>query len=157
MILYENKNNIFYCTYYNGLNSHDITLIIINFNAPDIDHDFHNRTFIIPNQTFISILWQDGNGWDRFRWFQDRLNARNRDWRANVRHLEDFRRFTNITLTVPNGKQFKIYGWTGEFKKYSPGFYQETLPFNPHVIWGGWDEYADDFLDNLHMANKTGM
>ncbi len=131
--------------------------VILNFTAPDIDHSYFHRTFTINNQSFITILWQDGNGWDRFRWFQGRMKALGRDWRANVRHLEDFRRFTNITLTVPPGKIAKFYGWQGEFKKFGPGFYQEILPFSPHVFWAGWAEFDGDFPDNMHIGNRTGI
>ena len=37
-----------------------------------------------------------------------------------------------------------MYGWTGEFKKFGPGYYQETLPFDPHVFWAGWAEFDGD-------------
>ena len=130
--------------------------IILNFHKNG-DENFFDRTFSINNKSFITILYHDDNSWNRLEWFYERMKKLGRDSKANVRHLNDFRTFTNITLTVPPGKIAKFFGWGSGFKKFTSGYYQETLTFPPHFFWAGWAEFDSDFPDNLNMADRNGM
>ena len=142
-----------------SVQGHNITSFIpIIIDICGTDESFFNRTFTIPNKSFITTLFVDNsNSGPRIQWFKDRLIKLGRKVKGNVRQLNDFREYKDITLSIPPGKQVKFFGWDGEFQKFGSGYHEITLAFRPHAFWAGWNEFEGDFPDNIKIGLKQNL
>jgi len=164
---------------FNETNSRDYTPVILTFDAITNNNNTNafgtqERTFVLPQLSIVMCLWNEGtNNWgggtnDRFWWLHTRMMAitTTRGQPADkyyryCRHANDhsdYRFWRGITVSVPPGKACKIFGGiAGELIRIGPGYWEYNLPWSPHLVWAGIDDYIGDIPDNTDLSKKTGF
>jgi hypothetical protein len=135
-----------------GINMTDYIPIVINFCGPtDSDNSLINKTFIFPNPSCVFYTLDNSTIQTSMKLVRERLGRIGRKEWSNCRNAgagHNLTTYTNLTVSIPPGKQIKIFGWADKkMEKYPPGYYEISLSFSPHVIWAGLDAYAGDIPD----------
>jgi hypothetical protein len=140
-----------------GVALRDTIPVVVNFSNPGRDHSYHDRTFPLNQKSVAMMLWPgDGNWGPRYNRLRVRLQSMGVEIEGSVRHIQDFRGYTQVSVSVPHGKLFKIWAWGTLLKKFGAGHHQLNLPEGPHMFWAGYAEYDNHVPDSYNFGANNG-
>lgn len=143
--------------YFNEINSRDYTPIVFTIDSKDNeDYSLFDRSYSFPHKTLMCFLFWDANAQTRYWSIRKRFEKiGNINVLGSVRFIQEFKRWKLYTVSIPPGKLVKFFGTTGQLAKYTPGYHEVNLNFEPHAFWAGYEENTNHIPDSYHMWNQT--
>jgi hypothetical protein len=148
----------------------DYTPVILTFDARHIGGSnyfgTHEKVFVLQQASIALCLWGEGGpNNSKFDQIAKLMSSKQGvDGKISYRYTrfahpkESLTTWRGLVVSVPPGKACKIYGWyANERINLIPGYHQLMLPWDPHLVWAGFQEKVNDIPDNIALNTGAGL
>jgi hypothetical protein len=148
----------------------DYTPVILTFDARYINGTNYlatnDKVFVLQQPSIALCLWEEGGSSNNQFSQIARLMVKKQeaDDKISYRYTRFAYQRTSLTtwrglvVSVPPGKACKIYGWyANERINLIPGYHQLILPWDPHLVWAGFQENVNHIPDNIALNTGAGL